>query len=183
MTQTIWLPQSPPILIMEPIKQQLCDLPTAVNPCRTIIHWFPLLDLCTEFAMMTSSKGYIFRLTGSLHGEFTGHRWIPLTRPMTQNFDVFFDLCLNKQLSKHSGPGKFWTTLAVPPRETHNSGYCPNGPPSTQLPFVCIKLFDFVTFFPIFYLSHITWLCEFVLWICLTSLHINSNRMFELQLR
>ena len=27
--------------------------------------------------MMTSSKGNIFRVTGHLCGEFTGHRWIP----------------------------------------------------------------------------------------------------------
>ena len=30
--------------------------------------------------MMTSSKGNIFRVTGPLCGEFTGHRWIPLTK-------------------------------------------------------------------------------------------------------
>ena len=30
--------------------------------------------------MMTSSKGNIFRVTGSLCGKFTGQRWIPLTK-------------------------------------------------------------------------------------------------------
>ena len=29
--------------------------------------------------MMTSSNGHIFRVTGPLWGEFTDHRWIPLT--------------------------------------------------------------------------------------------------------
>ena len=29
--------------------------------------------------MMTSSNGNIFRVTGSLCGEFTGHQWFPLT--------------------------------------------------------------------------------------------------------
>ena len=29
--------------------------------------------------MMTSSNGNIFRVTGPLCGEFTGHRWIPPT--------------------------------------------------------------------------------------------------------
>ena len=38
---------------------------------------------------MTSSNVDIFRVTGSLCGEFTGHR----------SFDVFFDLRLNKRLS------------------------------------------------------------------------------------
>ena len=30
--------------------------------------------------MMTSSNGNIFRVTGPLRGEFTGHRWIPRTK-------------------------------------------------------------------------------------------------------
>ena len=30
--------------------------------------------------MMTSSNGNIFRVTGPLYGEFTGHRWIPFTK-------------------------------------------------------------------------------------------------------
>ena len=29
---------------------------------------------------MTSSNGNIFRITGPLFGESTGHRWIPLTK-------------------------------------------------------------------------------------------------------
>ena len=41
-----------------------------------------------------------FRVTGPLWGEFTGHRWIPSLRPMTRIFVVFFDLRLNKRLSK-----------------------------------------------------------------------------------
>ena len=31
-------------------------------------------------SIMTSSNGNIFRVTGPLCGEFTGHRWIPLTK-------------------------------------------------------------------------------------------------------
>ena len=31
-------------------------------------------------SMMTSSNGNIFRVTGHLCGEFTGHRWIPRTK-------------------------------------------------------------------------------------------------------
>ena len=52
-------------------------------------------------SMMTSPHGNIFRVTGPLCGEFTGLWWIPLTRAIvTRSFDVFFDLRLNKQLSK-----------------------------------------------------------------------------------
>ena len=45
-------------------------------------------------------NGNIFRVTDPLQGEFTGHRWIPSQRPVTRSFDVFFDLRLNKRLSK-----------------------------------------------------------------------------------
>ena len=50
--------------------------------------------------MMTSSNGHIFRITGPLCGEYTGHRWIPPQMPVTRIFDAFFDLRLNKRLSK-----------------------------------------------------------------------------------
>ena len=30
--------------------------------------------------IVISSNGNIFRVTGTLYGEFTGHRWIPLTK-------------------------------------------------------------------------------------------------------
>ena len=40
----------------------------------------PWLVLCWVNLMMTSSNGSIFRVTGPLCGEFTGHRWIPLTK-------------------------------------------------------------------------------------------------------
>ena len=36
----------------------------------------------------------------ALFGEFTGHQRIPHTKPVTRNFDVFFDLRLNQQWSK-----------------------------------------------------------------------------------
>ena len=50
---------------------------------------------------MTSSNGNIFRVTGHLCGEFTGPGEFPTQRPVTRSFDIFFDLCPNKRLSKH----------------------------------------------------------------------------------
>ena len=50
--------------------------------------------------MMTSSNGNIFRITGHLCGEFTGPSNSPAQRPVMRSFDVFFDLHLNKLLSK-----------------------------------------------------------------------------------
>ena len=52
--------------------------------------------------MMTSSNGNIFRVTGPLCGEFTGPGEFPTQRPVTRSFYVFFDLRLNKRLSKQS---------------------------------------------------------------------------------
>ena len=39
-----------------------------------------LFKLKQQNVMMTSSNGNIFRVTGHLCGEFTGHRWIPRTK-------------------------------------------------------------------------------------------------------
>ena len=40
--------------------------------------------------MMTSSNGNIFRVTGHLCGEFTGHRWIPRTKASDAELWFFF---------------------------------------------------------------------------------------------
>ena len=47
---------------------------------RAGIWLFPTLSLWLNNIMMTSSNGNIFRITGPLCGEFTDHRWIPLTK-------------------------------------------------------------------------------------------------------
>ena len=86
---------------------------------------YSLLDQCTwtndlasfsspdvnyyGLVMMASSNGHIFGVTDLLCGDFTGPRWIPLTKPVTRNFDVFFDLCPNKQLSKQTRRWSFET--------------------------------------------------------------------------
>ena len=71
--------------------------------------------------MMMSSNENIFRFTDPLWGESTGHQWIPPVtdeapsqRPVTRSFDVFFDLRLNKRLTKQSRrrwfktPSRWW---------------------------------------------------------------------------
>ena len=60
---------------------------------------------------MTSSNGNIFRVTGHLCGEF------PAKRPVTRSFDVFFDLRLNKQLSKQSWG--WWFEMLLHPLWRH----------------------------------------------------------------
>ena len=62
---------------------------------------------------MTSSNGNIFRVTGHLCSEFTGPGEFPAQRPVTRSFDIFFDLHLNKRLSKQSW-GWWFEMLSCP---------------------------------------------------------------------
>ena len=62
---------------------------------------------------MTPSNGNNFRVTGHLCGEFTGPGEFPAQRPVTRSFHVFFDLHLNKPLSKQSW-GWWFETLSRP---------------------------------------------------------------------
>ena len=70
----------------------------------TSVHAAVIWPVCrsTGMHMMTSSNGNIFRVTGPLCGEFTGPGEFPTQRPVTRSFDIFFDLRLNKRLSKQS---------------------------------------------------------------------------------
>ena len=61
-------------------------------------------------AIMTSSNGNIFRVTGPLCGEF------PPQRPVTRSFDIFFDLHLNNTLTANN-PTTQWAKasgIAIP---------------------------------------------------------------------
>ena len=62
-----------------------------------------------HFLMMTSSNGNIFRVTGPLCGNSPVTGEFPSQRPVMRSFDVFFDLCLNKRLSKQSWG--WWLTM------------------------------------------------------------------------
>ena len=55
-----------------------------------------------RLAMMTSSNGNIFRVTGPLCREFSGPAEFPAQWPVTRSFDVVFDQGLNKRLSKQT---------------------------------------------------------------------------------
>ena len=81
-----------------------------------------------ELYMMTSSNGNIFRVTGPLCGEFTGPGEFPTQRPVTRSFDDFFDVRLNKRLSKHSS-GWWFETLSWSLWRHHND---------IQFPLCCV---------------------------------------------
>ena len=64
--------------------------------------WFETWWSCYIAVMMTSSNGNLFLATGPLCGDSPVAGDFPAQRPVTPSFDVFFDLRLNKQLSKQS---------------------------------------------------------------------------------
>ena len=66
--------------------------------------------------MMTSSNGNIFRVTGPLCGEFTGHRWIPHTN--ASDAELWWFLWY-KRLSKQSR-GWWFETPSCPLRRHCN---------------------------------------------------------------
>ena len=54
------------------------------TPCLVRVHGF--IIYCVLLCMMTSSNGNIFRVTGHLCGEFTGHRWNPRIKASDAEF-------------------------------------------------------------------------------------------------
>ena len=62
---------------------------------------------------MPSSNGNICRVTGPLCVEFTDPGEFPAQRPVTRNFDAFFDLRPNKRLSKQRW-GCWFDTSSIP---------------------------------------------------------------------
>ena len=87
--------------ILHPWEKLCRHKPHYHSVCLCFIHMY-----CITHFMMTSSNGNIFRVTGPLCGEFTGPGEFPPQRPVTRSFDVFFDLRLNKRLSKQ--PWGWW---------------------------------------------------------------------------
>ena len=61
--------------------------------------------------IMASSNGNIFRVTGPLCGEFTGHGWIPCTQGQWRRALMLSLICAGKRLSKHSWGWWFETPL------------------------------------------------------------------------
>ena len=74
-------------LFSPPISQFDTDTRGEPTPARCI-------------TIMTSANGNIFRVTGLLCGEFTGHRWIPRTKASDAELWCFFYLRPNKRLSR-----------------------------------------------------------------------------------
>ena len=89
--------------------------------------------------MMTSSNGNIFRVTGPLCGELTGPGEFSTQRPVTRIFDVFFDLRLNKRLSKQ--PGGWWFEMPSWPLWRQCNVTCMAPQRKTLFEYVCENVF------------------------------------------
>ena len=61
-------------------KVRICPRNGLVPNWLQVITWNSDDPVHLRIIVMTSSNGNIFRVTGHLCGEFTGHRWIPLTK-------------------------------------------------------------------------------------------------------
>ena len=84
--------------------------------------------------MMTSSNGNISALLAICAGNSTMTGEFPAERPVTQSFDVFFDLHLNKRLSKQWWDWWFETPWRPLWRHSNDSPNCSNLPWLLQQP-------------------------------------------------
>ena len=78
-------------------------LPIEIWPVEGLFCYICYIDQQSMvLTMMTSSNGNTFRVTGHLCGNSLTTGEFPALRPVTRSFNVFFDLRLNKRLSKQS---------------------------------------------------------------------------------
>ena len=63
-----------------PVEPPVVNLSEILSPNYKMSRENYILFFLISICMMTSSNGNISRVTGPLCGEFTGHRWIPLTK-------------------------------------------------------------------------------------------------------
>ena len=61
--------------------------------------------------MMTSSNDTIFRVTGPLWGESTGHRWIPLTK--ASDTELWYFLCAGQTVEQTPETPVNWNAIAL----------------------------------------------------------------------
>ena len=82
-----------------------------VRPCR-MRHDDWQLFLQLPILMMTSSNGNIFRVTCLLWGEFTGDRWIPLTKARDAGVRWFLRSVSEETVGQTIEMSVIWDTIA-----------------------------------------------------------------------
>ena len=104
------------------LKRKALQRTTSLQPLKKISVKITFSFQWVRCYMMTSWNGNIFRVTGHLCGEFTGPQWIPRTKASDAELWCFFDLRLNKRLSKQSW-GWWFETLSRQLWRHRNDGY------------------------------------------------------------
>ena len=76
------------------------------------LKWRCYMGVCMFYCMMTSSNGTFSALLAICAGNSPVTGEFPTQRPVTRSFDIFFDLRLNRRLSKQSWG--WWFALSRP---------------------------------------------------------------------
>ena len=97
--------------LVELIQQAVCILAKWCGFKGVNIQYLSRIGLLWHEKMMTSSNGNIFRVIGLCAGNSPVTGEFPAQWPVTRSYDVFFDLRLNKRLSKQSWGWWFETLL------------------------------------------------------------------------
>ena len=93
-------PLTPWTVNCDPVNCHQCYLALLPNRTPTCHKANCVVRLCVH--MMMSSNGNIFSVTVLCAGNSPVTGESPSRRPVTRSFYIFFDLCLNKRLSKQS---------------------------------------------------------------------------------
>ena len=72
--------------------------------------WFSVLD---TICILTSSNGKKFRITGPLCGEFTCHRWFPLTKTSDAEFWYFLLYAPEQTVEQTIETPAIWDAIAL----------------------------------------------------------------------
>ena len=71
------------------------------------------LSALQGFCIMASSNGNIFRVIGLLCGEFTGHRWIPLTKADDAELSCFLWSAPEQTVGQTIETPVIWDAIAL----------------------------------------------------------------------
>ena len=74
---------------------------TVISGSKTHAWWWSICWIVND--MMTSSNGNIFRVTGPLCRDFTGHRWIPRTKASDAELWCFSLICARINVWANNG--------------------------------------------------------------------------------
>ena len=87
--------------------------PTHWHHKTRFVYWLEWYIIFLHDIMMTPSNGNIFRLTDPLCGEFTGHRWIPLTNISDAELWCFLWSAPERTVEQTTETSVIWVAIAL----------------------------------------------------------------------